>query len=65
MQKSAKQVPGEKQVAIAELPGVKPLLMKGADDDGDEHDAGHADGEKVMGITITASTTCTFGYPQR
>ena len=65
MQKSAKQVAGEKQVAIAALPGVKPLLMKGTDDDGDEHDHHAADGEKVMEITITASTTCIFGYLQR
>ncbi len=49
MQKSAKQVAGEKQVAIAALPGVKPLLMKGTDDDGDEHDHHAADGEKGDG----------------
>ena len=49
MQKSAKQIPGDKQVAIAGLSGVKPLLMKGTDDDGDEHDHPVAEGEKGDG----------------
>ena len=49
MQKTAKQVPAQKQVTIAELAGVKPLLMKGSDDDGDEHGHDHAHGEKGDG----------------
>ncbi|MFK9194206.1 metal ABC transporter solute-binding protein, Zn/Mn family, partial [Escherichia coli] len=41
-----RQLPAEKQVTIAGLSGVKPLLMKGAEDEGDEHDHDHAHGEK-------------------
>ena len=65
MQKSARQLPAEKQVTIAGLSGVKPLLMKGAEDEGDEHDHDHAHGEKVTTITITVNTTCISGSPQR
>ena len=65
MQKSANQIADTKKVTIAELSGVKPLLMKGSDDDGDEHEGHHAHDEKVTGITITASTICIFGSPQR
>jgi zinc transport system substrate-binding protein len=39
MTKSAAQLPPIRQVAIATLPAVKPLLMKGSDDD--EHDEAH------------------------
>lgn len=46
MQKSASKVPPQKQVTIAELAGVKPLLMKGADDDDHESDHDHANSEK-------------------
>ncbi|WP_312134368.1 metal ABC transporter solute-binding protein, Zn/Mn family, partial [Leclercia sp.] len=41
MQKSASQLPDAKQVNISGLAGVKPLLMKGADDDEHDHDHGH------------------------
>ncbi|HDG1676618.1 TPA: zinc ABC transporter substrate-binding protein ZnuA [Kluyvera ascorbata] len=50
MDKSSQSIPENKKVTIAQLDGVKPLLMKGADDDdhdagdGDDHD--HAHGEK-------------------
>jgi zinc transport system substrate-binding protein len=47
MQKSAKQVPAAKQVTIADLSGVKPLLMKGAEDD--DHDHGHDHGADEKG----------------
>ncbi|MFC0225763.1 zinc ABC transporter substrate-binding protein ZnuA [Serratia aquatilis] len=40
--KSLKQIPANKQLAISELPAVKPLLMKGDD----EHDHEPASGEK-------------------
>ncbi|EJD6489181.1 TPA: zinc ABC transporter substrate-binding protein ZnuA [Citrobacter koseri] len=43
MEKSVKNIPDGKQVTIAQLADVKPLLMKGADDD---HDHGHEHGEK-------------------
>ena len=66
MQKSARQLPAEKQVTIAGLSGVKPLLMKGAEDEGDEHDHDHAfTVKKVTTITITANTTCISGSPPR
>lgn len=50
MDKSSQSIPDNKKVTIAQLDVVKPLLMKGADDDdheagdGDDHD--HAHGEK-------------------
>ena len=50
MDKSSQSIPDNKKVTIAQLDGVKPLLMKGADDDdhdgadGDDHDRAH--GEK-------------------
>lgn len=40
MQKSVSQLAEQKQVQLASLPGVQPLLMKGIDDDGDSHE-GH------------------------
>lgn len=44
MAKSAQQIPAGKQVLMQALPGVEPLLIKGADDDEDEHDGQpHAD----------------------
>ena len=46
MQKTTQKIPAAKQVVMAELPGVKPLLMKGADDDDDDHDGGHDHAEK-------------------
>ena len=46
MQKTTQKIPAAKQVVMAELPGVKPLLMKGVDDDDDDHDGGHDHGEK-------------------
>ena len=46
MQKSASKVPAGNKVTIAELSGVKPLLMKGSDDDEHEHEHSHGDDEK-------------------
>lgn len=50
MDKSTQSIPDNKKVTIAQLEGVKPLLMKGADDDDDDHDHDgghdHAHGEK-------------------
>ncbi|WJD48829.1 MULTISPECIES: zinc ABC transporter substrate-binding protein ZnuA [unclassified Enterobacter] len=41
MQKTTQKIPQAKQVVMAELPGVKPLLMKGAEEDEHEHEGGH------------------------
>ncbi len=65
MEKSVRNIPDNKQVTIAQLADAKPLLMKGADDDEDEHAHTGADEEKVTYITITANITCIFGSPQR
>ncbi len=50
MDKSTQSIPDNKKVTIAQLEGVKPLLMKGADDDDDDHDHDgghdHANSEK-------------------
>ncbi|WP_347290378.1 zinc ABC transporter substrate-binding protein ZnuA [Kluyvera georgiana] len=50
MDKSTQSISSAKKVTISQLDGVKPLLMKGADDDGDEGaeegDHDHAHGEK-------------------
>ncbi|HCR3982883.1 TPA: zinc ABC transporter substrate-binding protein ZnuA [Kluyvera ascorbata] len=50
MDKSTQSISTAKKVTISQLDGVKPLLMKGADDDGDEGaeegDHDHAHGEK-------------------
>ena len=50
MDKSTQSISASKKVTIAQLDGVKPLLMKGADNDGDEGadegDHDHAHGEK-------------------
>ena len=50
MNKSTQSIPEAKKVTIAQLDGVKPLLMKGADDDDDDHAAegehDHAHAEK-------------------
>ena len=50
MDKSTQSIPDAKKVTIAQLDGVKPLLMKGADDDDDDHAAegehDHAHAEK-------------------
>lgn len=46
--KSLTQLPAHKQLAISELPAVKPLLMKGDDDHDHDHAAdahSHADGD--------------------
>ena len=45
MDKSAQQIPGAKQVVMATLPGVKPLLMKGSEEDEHDHD-GHDHGDE-------------------
>ena len=42
MDKSTQSIPDAKKVTIAQLDGVKPLLMKGADDDDDDHGADRA-----------------------
>lgn len=65
MDKSTQSIAEQKKVTIAQLDGVKPLLMKGTDDDDDEHGHEHANGEKVTAITITAFTICICGSPQR
>ena len=46
MEKSVKNIPNAKQVTIAQLNDVKPLLMKGADDDDDDHGHNDAGSEK-------------------
>jgi len=46
MAKSAQQIPQKKRVAMAELEGVKPLLMKGGDEDEHDDDDAHHHGEK-------------------
>ncbi|MBB1201315.1 zinc ABC transporter substrate-binding protein ZnuA [Enterobacteriaceae bacterium 89] len=46
MDKTASAFPDAKKVTISALPGVKPLLMKGADDDDHDHDHDHAGAEK-------------------
>ncbi len=43
MQKSVERVPAQKQLSLAALPDVKPLLMRGTDDD-DHVDEGHDQG---------------------
>ncbi|HKN05171.1 MAG TPA: zinc ABC transporter substrate-binding protein ZnuA [Buttiauxella sp.] len=63
MQKSVNQLAEQKQVQLAALPGVKPLLMKGDDDDvhaheGHDHsaensDEDHHDGEYNMHIWLS------------
>lgn len=60
MQKPVSKLPEAKQVTIAQLEDVKPLLMKSINGDDDDHD--HA--EKVTKITITAISTCIFGFPR-
>lgn len=52
-------------MTIAELDGVKPLLITGADDDDDHHVMTMAQQKKVTAITITVFTICICGYPQR
>ncbi|WP_039056632.1 zinc ABC transporter substrate-binding protein ZnuA [Enterobacter sp. Bisph1] len=46
MSRSAGQLPPQKLVTMAEIDGVKALLMKGADEDEEEHDGGHHHDEK-------------------
>ncbi|RPH22870.1 zinc ABC transporter substrate-binding protein ZnuA [Buttiauxella warmboldiae] len=63
MQKSVGQLAEPKKVQLAALPGVKPLLMKGADDDAHDHeghdhsaengDDGHHHGEYNMHIWLS------------
>ena len=45
MDKSVQQIPAAKQVTMATLPDVKPLLMKGSEDDEHDH-AGHDHGDE-------------------
>ena len=49
MDKSTQSIAEQKKVTIAQLDGVKPLLIKGTDDDDDEHGHEHANGEKSDG----------------
>lgn len=65
MQKSASQLPAEKQVTIAGLSGVKPLLMKGVRTRVTNTTTTMLTVKKVTTITITANTTCISGSPQR
>lgn len=63
MQKSVSQLPQQKQVTLSTLDGVKPLLMKGGDDEDHEHDdhnhsaknsdADHHHGEYNMHIWLS------------
>lgn len=46
MDKTATAFPDAKKVTISTLSGVKPLLMKGADDDDDHHGHDHGSAEK-------------------
>lgn len=46
MDKTATAFPEAKKVTISMLPGVKPLLIKGADDDEHDHDHDHGTAEK-------------------
>ncbi|MCS2171581.1 zinc ABC transporter substrate-binding protein ZnuA [Scandinavium sp. TWS1a] len=46
MDKTATAFSDAKKVTISTLPGVKPLLMKGADDDDDDHGHNHDAAEK-------------------
>ena len=61
MQKPVSKLPEAKQVTIAQLEDVKPLLMKSIH--GDEMIT--TTRKKVTKITITAISTCIFGFPQR
>ena len=49
MDKSTQSIAANKKVTIAELDGVKPLLITGADDDDDHHGHGHGAAEKGDG----------------
>ena len=59
MEKAVVHIPEQKQIALAELPAVKPLLMKGAHDDEHEHHDGeneeehHHHGEYNMHIWLS------------
>lgn len=46
MDKSTQSIAANKKVTIAELDGVKPLLITGADDDDDHHGHDHGAAEK-------------------
>ncbi|MFP2239889.1 zinc ABC transporter substrate-binding protein ZnuA [Pseudescherichia vulneris] len=46
MDKTATAFPEAKKVTLSTLPGVKPLLMKGVDDDDDHHGHDHGSAEK-------------------
>ncbi|VGP66340.1 High-affinity zinc uptake system protein ZnuA [Klebsiella quasipneumoniae subsp. similipneumoniae] len=49
MDKSTQSIAANKKVTIAELDGVKPLLIAGADDDDDHHGHDHGAAEKSDG----------------
>jgi zinc transport system substrate-binding protein len=46
MDKSTQSIAANKKVTIAQLDGVKPLLIKGVDDDDDDHGHEHGNDEK-------------------
>lgn len=46
MQKSVRQLPEQRQLELAALETVKPLLMKGSDDDDHDHGSDHDHGDK-------------------
>ncbi len=49
MDKTTSKFPDAKKVTISTLPGVQPMLLKGADDDEHEHGHKHASNEKSDG----------------
>ncbi len=51
MDKSTQSIAANKKVTIAELDGVKPLLITGADDDDDHHGHDHGAGEIARAVT--------------
>lgn len=49
MQKTVGTLPAQKQLALAGLESVKPVLMKSSEEDEHDHDEGHRDGEESDG----------------
>ncbi|SUH08792.1 high-affinity zinc transporter periplasmic protein [Salmonella enterica subsp. enterica] len=65
MEKSVRNIPDNKQVTIAQLADVKPLLMKARMMMRMNMRIRAPMRKKVTYITITANITCIFGSPQR
>jgi ABC-type Zn2+ transport system substrate-binding protein/surface adhesin len=65
MDKSTQSIAANKKVTIAELDGVKPLLMPALTTMTIIMVMTMAQRKKVTAITITVSTICICGYPQR